>query len=217
MRYQHTFFTAAMILLSFLSVQTISAQTAAQPPARKIDRQKMNRSCTGNFLAGAPNADGSVPADVENLSKIYDFDTLKKSAIQNGFKITDERKFVPVRSIQIEEFNRDYNSGAPFRKGDAPRARGALRLVQEGDFYVELQGRVLQIEKRVAPDEKWILRLNYVVEGRGDFPQEIDISQAGRCNLSDDYLRARAKQMLDALGIESEWTQRAAVLVATIN
>jgi hypothetical protein len=62
MRYKLTFFIEAMILSTLFSVQTISAQMAAsKEPARKIDRKKMNRNCTGNFLAGAPNADGSIP------------------------------------------------------------------------------------------------------------------------------------------------------------
>lgn len=207
------FFTfSAMALFSFSGVNTIFAQT----PTRKIDRKKMNRNCTGNFLAGAPN-DGKIPQDVENLKKIYDFDVFKAAALKNRFKIADERLFVPIRSMAIEEFNRDYNSGAPYKTGDAPRSVGALRLAMEGTSSIELQGRVLEIEKRLTADEKWTLRLQYVVEGRDDFPQEINISQEGRCNLSDDYLRARAKQMLDALGIKSDWTSRAGVLISTIN
>ena len=164
-----------------------------------------------------PNADGSIPGSAENLSKIYDFDAFKAAAIKNRFKVVDERRFVPVRSMPIDEFNRDYNLGAPFKKGDPPRGIGALRLVAEGDSYVELQGRVLTVEKRVAADEKWILNLHYVVEGLDDFPQEIEISQEGRCNLDNDYLRARAKKILDALGVESDWTTRAGVLISTIN
>ena len=209
--------TAALILSNFSGVETISAQTAAKIPARKIDRKKTNTNCTGNFLAGAPLENGDVPGSVENLSKIYDFDAIKKEALKNRFKIVDERKFVPVRSILIEEFNRDYYADAPFKKGDVPRQIGALRLVPEGDSYVEFQGRVLEVEKRIAADEKWTLNLHYVFEGRDRFPQEIEISQEGRCNLSDDYIRARGKSLLDALGIESDWTKRASVLISTIN
>lgn len=216
MRYKFTFFAAAIILSGFWGIQTAFAQTTQQP-VRKIDRKKMNQNCTGNFLAGVPNANGNIPQDVENLGKIYDFGIVKATALKNRFKITDERMFVPVRSMMIEEFNRDYNSGAPYKAGDAPREVGALRLVAEGSSYVELQGRVLEIEKRIAADEKWTLRLNYVVEGRDDFPQEINVSQTGRCNLSDDYIRARAKLLLDSLGIESDWTSRASVMISTIN
>ncbi len=80
-----------------------------------------------------------------------------------------------------------------------------------------MYGALLELEKRVAPRELFTIRIDYAAKGRDAFPQTVSISQAGRCNLKDSYIKAKAAELLAELGIEAEWMETALVELSYIN
>lgn len=192
------------------------ASSAAQS---KVDRAKPSRGCNGNFIQGhrLKYDTEAVVMDDNLLQQVYDFGEVKRRASSRHYRIVDDRPLVSVRTMPLDEFNREYNSGTPMTASDGERTLGPLRVRPEGRNHVELRGAVLVVEKRIAPHELYIIGIEYSVQARGSFPQRINFSQTGRCNLKDSYIKAKAKELLAELGIESEWIDTTEVSVNYVN
>lgn len=196
-----------------------SKRTASAAAQSKIDPSKPTRGCNGNFIQGhrLKYDREAVVMDDNLLRQIYDFGEIKRRALSKHYKIIDDRPLVAILTLPLDEFNRKYNPGTPMTAGDVERSIGPLQVRLEGKSHVELSGAVLVVEKRIAARESYTIGVEYSAQVKGSFPQRINFSQTGRCNLKDSYLKAKAKELLAELGIESDWIDTTEVSVNYIN
>lgn len=222
--YEHALRLLALLLLitglafvnAAVAQQRRDASTAQQ---NKIDTTKPTRGCAGNFIRGhrLKSDNDAVVMDANLLQRDYDLEEIRRRALSQKFKVVDDRALALVRVMPLDEFNRDHSPESPMTYGARARKLGAMKVEAVSATHVEISGQVLEVSKRVAPREEFAIRIEYEIVERGKYPQQISITQNGRCNLRDSYIRTKAKELLTELGIETDWVDTTEVSVNHIN
>lgn len=206
----------------FAGTRKLPAQdrrAASSDQQNKIDRAKPTRGCNGNFIRGhrIKSETDAVVMDANLLQREYDREEIRRRALSQNYKVADDRPFALLRVMSIEEFNREHSPQSPIKYGDRAQKLGALKVEVVSATHVEISGRVLEVSKAVAPREEFSIRIEYEIVAPGKYPQQISVTQAGRCNLRDTYIRTKAKELLTGLGLETDWVDTTEVSVNHIN
>jgi len=157
-----------------------------------------NASCAGKFMY----RDGCIPHTQYRLSIRYNLSSLALRAEELGYyagvSVMDAgRTWVPF-------YNELHGTNVSGIVGYVEHHVGYDLVVTEPD-WVTTYIAVLTVTHKVADGEKYIMKIYNTSGIITDGNQYINLNQRGRCDLSDQHIKGRFREMLGNMGIPSEW------------
>ena len=157
-----------------------------------------NKNCVGMFMYKS----GGMPHTQYKLPIRYDLSSLALKANESEYhaKISVTgfgRTWVPY-------YNELHGTNISGTEGYVEHCIGYDLVVTKPD-WVTTYIAVLSVKHKVADDEIYIVNLLNTSNIRPDGYQYVSLNLNGRCDLSNKYVKNRFREMLDNIGIASNW------------